>query len=194
MTARKRGRPSATDLGKQNKVLKDQNQELEARLAELEARMNAPVTSAPPAIDRPAPSEFHDPYREKDPYGFKQQVTDCGHYLNWVNPRIRNAQGWEGYKAVEWNSKIGKEIKDGKYLAFTPPQDTHENSTDNVIRRNMDDMLAYIPVEIFNARMQRAEEEAAHARRGMQADNPDAPNEFGANHIVTDMRKSKVTV
>jgi len=185
-------------VGKQNVRLKTENAELEqerdtmaADLAEAKARADhyeavskqeAPTPVAAPvavqenpalveaAAEQELPEILYDPYHSQNPHKFIAHPS--GYMLGWKNPSHReNHRGWRGWKPVEFDDFIGRQLK----LYLLDPPRRMEHSVDNCVRRG-DSLLCFLRGDIWQARQQ---------QRDLKAHRMNAVQDQGEDVTVT---------
>lgn len=101
------------------------------------------------------PKVVYDPFDSQNPH--KILADPPGFKLGWKNPLYRDGhRGWRGWRAVEFDSEIGRNLK--RYL-LDPPR-RMEHSVDNYVRRG-DSVLCFLEADIWEARQKRRTDLAA---------------------------------
>lgn len=144
-----------TDLRERNEELDDELQvreeerkDFEQRLMRMEALIGEQKETGEYA--GPEPEMFYDPYDlQRNPHKFKKHPE--GLRLSWLNAKFRDEDiGWRGWKAVTWDSEIGKNLN--QYIIDPPEKMLGGSKQDNYVRRGTDTVLAAIDAELYRGR------------------------------------------
>lgn len=155
------------DLAEENALLKAQataaenereefltsQKDMQERLERMEAALAATPEDELDAFD---PELFYDPYDA--PHKILKHPD--GKRLSWKNPIYRQQRGWRGWTPVTYDDEIGENLTD--YIVEPPSQMLGIATQDNYIRRGTDSILAWLPIELWDRRMQLMEAKALH--------------------------------
>lgn len=160
------------DLEQENEVLQETNEallnqqaDLEARIAKMEALVQQQQASGEYA--GPNPVVLNDPFDVGvNPHHIKKHPD--GKVLSWKNPNIRNGQrGWRGWVPVTYDDEIGQKLSE--YIPDPPAKMEGAAQQDNYVRRGTDSILCWLPEEIWQARQLKREQKALRKQMAASA-------------------------
>lgn len=140
------------ELREANEALLNQQADMDARLDRMEAFLEQNEEYA-----GPEPELHFDPFdRDENPLTIKKHPD--GLKLDWKNPKLRNSIGWQGWKAVTYDSEIGKNLSE--YINDPPARMEGISDQDNYVRRGTDSILCTLDEEVWLARHAKRESKA----------------------------------